>query len=323
MNYWESVSCVYCLLFIFRFNSIRNLISLIVFMLLLQDCNFIMIPWTIKKWWQMRLLDVVQEWAGVSKSNNIVNQYRLNHCYTHKMLHLSAHIEIEQTDLYGMREYTKGARLLSHVDRISTHAVSLIVNVAQGNITKPWTVEVYDHADRLHEVVMEPGDIVYYESAKALHGRNTPLAGGTYTNLFTHYRPIDDPQWYEKENPPGTPEPLLDVGKCELVGKPDEYSVGSVKCENDAIGPHLSPKLFTATSGDDLYNLWLSVGPSFDTDPMTIEHEEEVAVEEKESDEYDEGEDDEYDEEDGDDDEEDDEDDEDEEDVEEEIHDEF
>ena len=33
-------------------------------------------------------------------------------------------------------------------------------------------MEVYDHADRLHEVAMEPGDIVYYESTKALHGRN-------------------------------------------------------------------------------------------------------------------------------------------------------
>ena len=27
-----------------------------------------MIPWTIKGWWQMRLLDVVKEWAGVGKS---------------------------------------------------------------------------------------------------------------------------------------------------------------------------------------------------------------------------------------------------------------
>lgn len=33
------------------------------------DCNFIQIPWTQKKWWQMRLLDVVQEWAGVRKLN--------------------------------------------------------------------------------------------------------------------------------------------------------------------------------------------------------------------------------------------------------------
>ena len=192
-------------------------------------------------------MDVVQEWAGV---------------------------DIEQTDLYGMRQYTRGARLLTHVDRINTHAVSLIVNIAQGNVTQPWTVEVYDHADRLHEVAMEPGDIVYYESAKALHGRNTPLAGGYYTNLFTHYRPTGDPQWYEKDNPPGTPEPLLDVGRCKLVGEKDEYSVGAVKCENGAIGPHLSPKLFTATSGEDLYDLWLRVGPSFDED-AAAEHDEE------------------------------------------------
>jgi hypothetical protein len=53
----------------------------------------------------------------------------------------------------------------------------------------------------------------------------------------------------------------MDVGKCELVGNPNKYSQGAVKCENLAIGPHLSPKMFTATSGDDLYQLWLSVGP--------------------------------------------------------------
>ena len=201
------------------------------------DCNFIQIPWELKAIWQVRLKDVVQSWVGV---------------------------EIEQTDLYGVRQYEAGARLLTHVDRITTHAVSLIVNIAQGNLTSPWTVEVYDHANRLHEVVMEPGDIVYYESAKSLHGRNTPLSGGYYANIFTHYRPIGDPDWYKKDNPEGTPEPLMDVGKCELVGKPNEYSTGAVKCDNPAIGPHLSPKMLTATSGDDLYNLWLSVGPAYD-----------------------------------------------------------
>lgn len=211
------------------------------------DCNFIQIPWELKFIWQERLKDVVQEWVGE---------------------------EIEQTDLYGMRQYEAGARLLTHVDRITTHAVSLIVNVAQGNLTEPWTVEVYDHANRLHEVVMEPGTIVYYESAKALHGRNSPLAGGFYTNLFTHYRPIGDPMWYTKENPEGTPEPLIDVGKCELVGKPNEYSQGAVKCENDAIGKHLSPKMITATSGDDLYNLWLSVGPSFGDEESAVSSDE-------------------------------------------------
>jgi hypothetical protein len=51
-------------------------------------------------------------------------------------------VELEQTDMYGMREYTKGARLLTHVDREATHAASLIVNIAQENVTRPWTVEV-------------------------------------------------------------------------------------------------------------------------------------------------------------------------------------
>lgn len=258
----------------------------------------------------MRLLDVVKEWAGVGEStSSVISCY--NFIGTNQQLIVLScfglfanNKEIEQTDLYGMRQYQRGARLLTHVDRINTHAVSLIVNIAQGNVTQPWTVEVYDHADRLHEVVMEPGDIVYYESAKALHGRNTPLAGGFYTNLFTHYRPIGDPQWYEKENPPGTPEPLLDVGKCELVGKANEYSVGAVKCDNDEIGPHLSPKMFTATSGEDLYNLWLSVGPSFDEEPVVVERqalekaeeEEEVDDEEEAADEES-GDEEEYDEE--------------------------
>ena len=79
------------------------------------------------------------------------------------------------------------------------------------------------------------------ESAKGLHGRNTPLQGGNYINLFTHYRPLDDPDWYRRENPEGTPEPLIDVGECHLEGRLDQYSQGAVVCDNKAIGPNLSP----------------------------------------------------------------------------------
>ena len=62
---------------------------------------FIQIPWGLKSIWQMRLLELVEAWAGVP---------------------------IEQTVMYGLRQYERGARLLTHVDRTSTHAVSLIVN---------------------------------------------------------------------------------------------------------------------------------------------------------------------------------------------------
>ena len=197
--------------------------------------SFIQIPWILKKRWQGRLKEMIEAWSGV---------------------------EVDITDMYGMREYTKGARLITHVDRVETHAASMIVNIAQENVTQPWTVEVYDHANRLHEVVMEPGEIVYYESAKALHGRNTPLYSGNYVNLFTHYRPAGDPQWYTRDNPEHTPDPLIDVGECRLTGPSDAYSQGAVTCENPAIGPHLSPKMFTATEGMDLYQWWKDVGPN-------------------------------------------------------------
>lgn len=198
------------------------------------DVNFIQISWHLKRMWQQRLLELVEDWVDT---------------------------KLEQTDMYGIRQYEPGARLLTHVDREATHAASLIVNIAQGNVTEPWRVEIHDHADRLHEVVMQPGDIVYYESARCLHGRNTPLKGGYYANLFTHYRPIGDPKWYLKENPPGTPEKLIDVGNCKLVGPKDAYSKNSVQCDDKRAGPHLSPTQFQATSAFDLYKWWETVAP--------------------------------------------------------------
>lgn len=78
------------------------------------DVLFLQLPWRMKERLQERLLFMVQAWAGVP---------------------------VEQTVMYGLRQYTTGARLLTHVDRTPTHAVSLIVNVAQGNLTEPWPVE--------------------------------------------------------------------------------------------------------------------------------------------------------------------------------------
>mmetsp|Transcript_36583 Transcript_36583/g.44157 ORF Transcript_36583/g.44157 Transcript_36583/m.44157 type:complete len:507 (-) Transcript_36583:32-1552(-) len=200
------------------------------------DVHFIQLPWGLKQMLQERLKTMVEEWTGV---------------------------DLEETSMYGLRQYEEGARLLTHVDRTTTHAASLIVNVAQGNVTEPWAVEVHDHAGRLHQVNMEPGDIVYYESAKCLHGRNTPLKGpgAYYVNLFTHYRPTGDANWYKKDNPEGTPDPLIEIGDCKVEESSNEPSQGPVICENSNIGPYLSPSLLTATSGDDLYQWWRRVGP--------------------------------------------------------------
>lgn len=170
------------------------------------------IPWGLKTYWQSRLKDLVEEWSGIT---------------------------LELTDIYGMREYKDGARLLAHVDREETHAASLIINVAQSGIRAPWMLEIYDFANRLHEVEMEPGDIVYYESARCLHGRMSALQGESYVNLFAHYRPVGDPKWFLKENPENTPEQLHDL---ETTGVSDFvkglYRKFASKSRQVLEGPH-------------------------------------------------------------------------------------
>ena len=206
------------------------------------DVFFIQIPWNMKTIWQSRLVDLVSEWAGTP---------------------------VEQTVMYGLRQYESGARLISHVDRLPTHAVSLIVNIAQGDLTQDWPVEVFDHENRLHEVTMEPGDIVYYESAKNLHSRNRPLMGehAYYVNLFTHYRPVGGgDQWHEM---PSDVDPLLAVeGGCTVPeevtagGKDQEYlGYGRVKCDDLRLGKNVSPSLFQAKGPEDMVEWWSRTSP--------------------------------------------------------------
>ncbi len=170
------------------------------------------IPWGLKTYWQARLKDLVEEWSG---------------------------IPLELTDIYGMREYKDGARLLAHVDREETHAASLIINVAQSGIRAPWMLEIYDFANRLHEIEMEPGDIVYYESARCLHGRMSALKGDSYVNLFAHYRPVGNPKWFLQENPEDAPEQLHNL---ETTGVSDFvkglYREFVSKTEQVLEGPH-------------------------------------------------------------------------------------
>lgn len=103
--------------------------------------------------------------------------------------------KLEKTALYGIRRYTEGSVLEMHTDTAHTHAVSAIINVKQEEIEKDWPLEIYDHNNVLHEVVMEPGDMVLYESAKLIHGRTQRLQGQGYSNFFLHYRPTDLSRW--------------------------------------------------------------------------------------------------------------------------------
>ena len=80
-----------------------------------------------------------------------------------------------------------GAVLATHVDRMPLIS-SAIVNVAQ-DVDEPWPIEVIGHDGKAHNVTMEPGDMVLYESHSILHGRPFPLKGRYFANVFIHFEP--------------------------------------------------------------------------------------------------------------------------------------
>ena len=50
---------------------------------------------------------------------------------------------------------------------------------------------IEDHNQKKHEVFLDPGEVLFYESAKLLHGRPYPLKGKSYANIFCHYKPLN------------------------------------------------------------------------------------------------------------------------------------
>ncbi|CAM9118320.1 unnamed protein product, partial [Sphacelaria rigidula] len=46
---------------------------------------------------------------------------------------------------------------------------------------------------------IQPGEIIYYESASVLHGRPTPFEGDAFSNIFVHFAPEDSWEVSQKD----------------------------------------------------------------------------------------------------------------------------
>jgi hypothetical protein len=97
---------------------------------------------------------------------------------------------------YGFRIYQNESQLFMHTDRVQTHVVSFILHIDSAPDAEPWPIFIEDFHGRTHEVVLTPGDILFYESSKCFHGRPRPFRGSWYTSVFVHYYPADD--WSEQ-----------------------------------------------------------------------------------------------------------------------------
>jgi len=106
-------------------------------------------------------------------------------------------LQLRATSAYGVRLYRNGSSMVMHNDKPQTHVISSIMHIAHeyDDDSEPWPIEIEDHNGQLHAVALEEGQMLFYESAKCLHGRMTSLKGRYYGSIFIHYQPVDKTIW--------------------------------------------------------------------------------------------------------------------------------
>ena len=111
------------------------------------------------------------------------------HASLKKPLEEWSQIKLLPTFVYGIRVYRKGSVLNSHRDQLKTHIISAIINIDQ-DAEETWPLVIEDNFYRKHNIFLEPGEIVFYESGRLLHGRPIPLKGTKFANIFCHFMPV-------------------------------------------------------------------------------------------------------------------------------------
>ena len=108
-----------------------------------------------------------------------------------------ADIQLIPKEVYGIRRYLNMTTLLSHVDH-PIGAIGGIINVDQ-EVEEDWPLFIQDNRGEDHEVILKPGEMILYESARLIHGRPRPLRGHYYDNVLVHFKPRG--LWYRRIRP--------------------------------------------------------------------------------------------------------------------------
>ena len=101
-------------------------------------------------------------------------------------------IPLVEQNAYGIRVYRNDSHLNMHVDKSNTHIISCILHIDHDPESEPWPLVIEDFQGNTNEVVLESGDMLFYESSKCLHGRPKRFKGKWYSSLFVHYYPAED-----------------------------------------------------------------------------------------------------------------------------------
>lgn len=99
-----------------------------------------------------------------------------------------AGIKLKTNWIYGIRRYRNNSWLFSHIDHFGTQVISVIMNIGQ-EVKEDWPLYMKDNHGVSHKLILSPGDMVWYESARLEHSRQKPLNGQYYDNMYIHYSP--------------------------------------------------------------------------------------------------------------------------------------
>ncbi|CAN0392683.1 unnamed protein product, partial [Hapterophycus canaliculatus] len=60
----------------------------------------------------------------------------------------------------------------------------------QTNVDTDWPLYVRGHDGVARNIYIEPGEIIFYESASVIHGRPEAFQGDRFANIFVHFAPV-------------------------------------------------------------------------------------------------------------------------------------
>lgn len=93
---------------------------------------------------------------------------------------------IEFSYMHGVYSHKKHEKIKPHREPLQTHHISAQILI---NKDKDWEFRIQDHNNTLH--IFETnniGDIILYEGAKLLHGRENKFKGEYYDILYVHFK---------------------------------------------------------------------------------------------------------------------------------------
>jgi len=161
---------------------------------------------------------------------------------------------------YGLRAYRNESSLYMHVDKPTTHIISSILHIDHSKDSEPWPIVIEDFVGNTHEVHLESGDMLFYESSKCFHGRPKKFIGSWYSSIFVHYHPVGwdmggrhDESHYAVPEHWGTIKSLAAQDKLQVIGTsfrepdcPDDWC--ALKNSKEWFGPAPSDGRVLTTS---------------------------------------------------------------------------